>query len=64
MTDNRDLPICKACRWYSCSMAQCFDGHLQYSGKQECEGFECSSRNFVIGLKHSESALNTSDDKI
>lgn len=40
MTNNRNLPICKSCRWYDPAHPQCFDGHLQYSGKTECDGFE------------------------
>ena len=40
MTDNRYLPICKSCAWYDPARPQCFDGHLQYSGKTECDGFE------------------------
>lgn len=40
MADKRDLPICKACRWYDKDNAQCFDGHLQYEGKIKCDGFE------------------------
>ncbi len=40
MTDKRYLPICKPCKWYDPTKAQCFDGHLQYSGKIECDGFD------------------------
>jgi hypothetical protein len=61
MTDSRDLPICKACRWYDMTQPQCFDGHLQYSGKLECEGFETPLHNALNG---SNRRLNTSDDKI
>ncbi len=39
MTDKRYLPICKPCKWYDPTRSQCYDGHLQYSGKIECDGF-------------------------
>jgi hypothetical protein len=64
MTDNRYLPICKKCRWYDRDNAQCYDGHLQYSGKQECEGFKLARNRVRMRVKRRESALNASDDKI
>ena len=35
-----DYTKCLSCRWRDVNNAQCFDGHLQYNGKLECEGFE------------------------
>ena len=35
-----DYTKCLSCRWRDVNNAQCFDGHLQYSGKTECDGFE------------------------
>ncbi len=38
-----DYTKCLSCRWRDVNNAQCFDGHLQYNGKLECEGFEVPS---------------------
>ena len=37
---STDYTKCLYCRWRDVNNAQCFDGHLQYSGKTECDGFE------------------------
>ena len=34
--------ICLSCKWMDAFNAQCFDGHLQMSNKNECEGYEHS----------------------
>ena len=42
MTRNEDTEtkICDTCKWQDKTQAQCYDGHLQYDGKQNCEGYE------------------------
>jgi hypothetical protein len=62
--DSRYLPICKACRWYDLTTAQCYDGHLQYNGRLKCEGFECPPHRSVTTIKRSKTAFKHSDDKI
>ena len=62
--DSRYLPICKACRWYDPTTAQCFDGHLQYDGRLKCEGFECPQHRSVATIKRSKTAFEHLDDKI
>ena len=62
--DSRYLPICKACRWYDPTTAQCFDGHLQYDGRLKCEGFECSQHSHNKAPERSKTAFKHSDDKI
>lgn len=34
---NKELGICETCKWFDCTQAQCFDGHLQF--KKECESY-------------------------
>lgn len=55
MTNKRDLPICKACRWYDMTQPQCFDGHLQRQHIKECEGYEYSEIPAQLAFKHQES---------
>jgi hypothetical protein len=59
-----DETKCLTCRWRDRDNVQCFDGHLQYSGRINCEGFEYPPHTTHSAPKRSESALNTSDDKI
>jgi hypothetical protein len=40
MIDPHDFTICEICKWYDENNAQCYDGHLQYNKKTECEGYE------------------------
>lgn len=39
--------ICLSCKWRDIYNAQCYDGHLQMSGKKECEGHEEYERSFL-----------------
>ena len=55
MTDNRDLPICKSCRWRDRDNVQCFDGHLQMPNKKECEGYEFADIPAQLAFKRQES---------
>ena len=32
--------ICLSCKWRDHNNAQCYDGHLQYKCRQECDGYE------------------------
>lgn len=60
--DSRYLPICKACRWYDATQAQCFDGHLQYDGRLKCEGFECLRHQTIKkGLQKSQTIKVSSE---
>ena len=56
MTDNRNLPICKSCRWRDQDNVQCYDGHLQLPNKKECEGYERSylSAKFKFEVQESK----------
>ena len=38
---NKELGICETCKWFDCTQAQCFDGHLQF--KKECESYVCDT---------------------
>jgi hypothetical protein len=37
-----DYTKCLFCRWQDREHAQCFDGHLQYPHKKDCEGYTYS----------------------
>ena len=48
MSGTRNLEcICTSCKWRDMYNAQCYDGHLQMSGKKECEGHEGYERSFL-----------------
>jgi hypothetical protein len=38
---GREYPeICYNCKWFDHNGAGCFNGHLQYAQRKDCEGFE------------------------
>ena len=37
-----DYTKCLFCKWQDRNNAQCFDGHLQYPHKKDCEGYTYS----------------------
>lgn len=39
---KRKYTKCLFCRWQDRERAQCFDGHLQYPHKKDCEGYTYS----------------------
>ena len=40
---KQTIQPCAVCKWNDPEQAQCYDGHLQYNGKQNCEGHEVES---------------------
>ena len=58
MEDNKYLPICSVCRWRDVNNFQCFDGHGQYNGKVECDGFEYDN------MKEGTDGFNNNKDNV
>lgn len=66
MQDLRDIPLCKMCQWYDGTRAECYDGHIQFRGKKDCDGLVLIGgkgenvkkrvRNFGDGIKNVLSA--------
>lgn len=56
MTENKSR-ICLTCKWMDVYNAQCFDGHLQYQKKCECEGYEHSNVSAKFKFELHESIL-------
>lgn len=54
MTENKSC-ICTSCKWMDVYNVQCFDGHLQYDGKLECEGYEQSDISEKLKFEVQES---------
>ena len=56
MSGTRNLEcICTSCKWRDMYNEQCYDGHLQTSGKKECEGYERSFPSAKLKFEIQES---------
>ncbi len=45
---------CLFCRWRDINNVQCFDGHLQYPRKKDCEGYTYSEKSAQQYFKFQE----------
>ena len=50
--------ICLSCKWRDHNNAQCYDGHLQYKCRQECDGYEWEPLTRYSQFKIQETSEN------